>query len=44
LIGTAATTGLHLAIDGDIPVALVEAIDREIRVVRGFNMTMSKDI
>lgn len=44
LIGTAAATGLHLAIDGNIPVALVEAIDREISVVRGFNLTMSKDI
>ncbi|MDB5687850.1 MAG: tRNA pseudouridine synthase [Rhizorhabdus sp.] len=41
VIGIAATTGLHLAIDGDIPVALVEAVDREIKVVRGFNMTMS---
>ncbi|AUW60393.1 tRNA pseudouridine(55) synthase TruB [Sphingobium sp. SCG-1] len=42
LIGTAATPGLHLAILGDIPVALVEADDREIRVVRGFNL-MSKE-
>jgi len=42
LVGIAATTGLHLAIDGDIPVALVEAVDREIRVVRGFNM-MSRE-
>jgi tRNA pseudouridine55 synthase len=42
LIGIAAATGLHLAIDGDIPVALVEAVDREIRVVRGFNM-MSRE-
>jgi tRNA pseudouridine55 synthase len=42
LVGIAAATGLHLAIDGDIPVALVEAVDREIRVVRGFNM-MSRE-
>jgi len=42
LIGTAATTGLYLAIDGEIPVALVEAIDQEVRVVRGFNL-MSKE-
>jgi tRNA pseudouridine55 synthase len=42
LVGIDAATGLHLAIDGDIPVALVEAVDREIRVVRGFNM-MSRE-
>jgi tRNA pseudouridine55 synthase len=39
LVGTAATTGLHLAILGDEPVALVEAIGPEVRVVRGFNMS-----
>jgi len=39
LVGTAATTGLQLAMDGDVPVALVEAIDREVRVVRGFNLS-----
>jgi tRNA pseudouridine55 synthase len=38
LAGTDAITGLHLALDGDIPVALVEVLDREIRVVRGFNL------
>ena len=38
LIGTAARHGLHLAIAGDTPVALVEAIGPEIRVVRGFNL------
>ena len=46
LVGIAAPTGLNLAIDGDIPVALVEVEDRdsgrEIRVVRGFNL-MSKE-
>jgi tRNA pseudouridine55 synthase len=42
LVGIAATTGLHLAMDGNVPVALVEAVDREIRVVRGFNM-MSRE-
>ncbi|MDX3910472.1 MAG: tRNA pseudouridine(55) synthase TruB [Sphingobium sp.] len=42
LTGTAATTGLHLAILGEIPVALVEADDHVIRVVRGFNL-MSKE-
>ncbi len=38
LIGIAATDGLHLAKDGQTPVALVEAIAGEIRVVRGFNL------
>jgi tRNA pseudouridine55 synthase len=38
LIGTAAHHGLHLAIDGTKPVALVEAIGPEVRVVRGFNL------
>lgn len=38
LIGTAAHHGLHLAIDGTTPVALVEAIGPEVRVVRGFNL------
>jgi tRNA pseudouridine55 synthase len=38
VIGTAAHHGLHLAIDGAKPVALVEAIGPEIRVVRGFNL------
>jgi tRNA pseudouridine55 synthase len=42
LIGIAAPTGLNLAIDGDMPVALVEVEDREVRVVRGFN-PMSKE-
>ncbi len=42
LIGIAAPTGLNLAIEGSTPVALVEAQDREIRVVRGFNL-MSKE-
>ncbi|MDI1294947.1 MAG: tRNA pseudouridine(55) synthase TruB [bacterium] len=42
LDGARVATGLHLAMDGDIPVALVEAAGGEIRVVRGFNL-MSKD-
>ncbi len=43
LDGARVATGLHLAMDGDIPVALVEAGDGEIRVVRGFNL-MSKEV
>ncbi|RJG55497.1 tRNA pseudouridine(55) synthase TruB [Sphingobium terrigena] len=42
LTGITATTGLYLAMDRDIPVALVRSDDREIIVVRGFNL-MSKD-
>ena len=46
LTGVAATTGLHLAILGETPVALVEALaletGLEIKVVRGFNL-MSKE-
>lgn len=38
LVGHAIATGLHLAFDGVIPVALVEAQDGDIRVVRGFNL------
>ncbi|MFA6116067.1 MAG: tRNA pseudouridine(55) synthase TruB [Sphingomonas sp.] len=38
LIGTAADDGLHFAISDDVPVALVEVLDREVRVVRGFNL------
>ena len=38
LIGSAATDGLHLATEGLVPVALVEVSDREVRVVRGFNL------
>ncbi len=33
-------TGLMLAMEGDIPVALVEASGPEIRVVRGFNLSI----
>ncbi|MBO9378210.1 tRNA pseudouridine(55) synthase TruB [Sphingomonas histidinilytica] len=43
VIGIAAPTGLNLAIDGDMPVALVEVEDREVRVVRGFNMMSKED-
>lgn len=38
LIGIAAQPGLHLAISGDTPVALVELSEGELRVVRGFNL------
>jgi len=38
LIGIAADDGLHFAISDDVPVALVEVLDREVRVVRGFNL------
>jgi len=48
LIGIAAPSGahpagLHLAIEGDIPVALVEVSQAGMRVVRGFNPAMSKE-
>ncbi len=43
LLGIAAPTGLNLAIDGDIPVALVEVIDQEVKVVRGFNLMSQED-
>jgi tRNA pseudouridine55 synthase len=36
LVGIAASPGLHLAIDGNQPVALVEVAGSETRVVRGF--------
>jgi tRNA pseudouridine55 synthase len=38
LVGIAAKPGLHLAIDGSVPVALVEFSEGELRVVRGFNL------
>ncbi|HEV2867468.1 MAG TPA: tRNA pseudouridine(55) synthase TruB [Allosphingosinicella sp.] len=37
-IGTAAKPGLYLATDDDVPVALVELGEGELRVVRGFNL------
>ncbi|ATE66920.1 tRNA pseudouridine(55) synthase TruB [Rhizorhabdus dicambivorans] len=43
LIGIAAPTGLNLAIDGDMPVALVEVEDQQVRVVRGFNVMSKED-
>jgi tRNA pseudouridine55 synthase len=43
LDGTAATPGLHLAIDRAVPVALVECDGVEVWVVRGFNLPMSKE-
>ena len=43
LVGTAATPGLHLAIDRAVPVALVECDGVEVWVVRGFNLPMSKE-
>ncbi len=44
LFGIAAPTGLNLAIDGATPVALVEADDQEVWVVRGFNLMSKEDI
>jgi len=38
LAGDPRKTGLMLALDGDMPVALVEGSGTEIRVVRGFNL------
>jgi tRNA pseudouridine55 synthase len=38
LIGIAADDGLHFATSDDVPVALVEVLDREVSVVRGFNL------
>ena len=43
LIGIAVAPGLHLAIERDVPVALVEAFDGDVKVVRGFNLQMSQD-
>jgi tRNA pseudouridine55 synthase len=43
VIGNAAASGLHMAIDGQDPVALVDISGPEIRVVRGFNLRMSKE-
>jgi tRNA pseudouridine55 synthase len=37
LDGHAAQPGLHLAVEGNLPVALVE-VDQDIKVVRGFNL------
>jgi len=38
LVGIVAEDGLTLALLGDVPVALVDVVDREVRVVRGFNL------
>jgi tRNA pseudouridine55 synthase len=38
LSGNPATPGLHLAMDGETPVALVEVSAGDVRVVRGFNL------
>ena len=38
LAGIAANDGLHFAMLGETPVALVEVGAREVRVVRGFNL------
>ena len=38
LVGVAANDGQYFACLGNIPVALVEVQDREVRVVRGFNL------
>ncbi len=38
LTGIAAQGGLHLALDGEIPLALVEVLDGNVRTVRRFNL------
>ena len=38
LIGIAADDGPYFALSDDVPVALVEVQDRQVRVVRGFNL------
>ena len=38
LVGIPAEPGLHLAMDGETPVALVEVSAGDLRVVRGFNL------
>jgi len=38
LAGIAANDGLHLAQDGEMPVALVDIVAGHVRVVRGFNL------
>ena len=43
LAGYAADDGRYFACAGDTPVALVEVEDGNVRVVRGFNLSMSKD-
>ncbi len=43
LAGIAATDGAAFAMLDDVPVALVDVLAGEVRVVRGFNVTMSKD-
>ena len=43
LFGIPATSGLHLATDGNTPVALVEVLDGDLKVVRGFNLDKDKE-
>jgi tRNA pseudouridine55 synthase len=43
LAGFAADNGLRFACMDDVPVALVEVRDGNVHVVRGFNLTMSKE-
>ncbi len=43
LAGIAATDGAAFAMLDDVPVALVDVTAGEVRVVRGFNLTMSKE-
>ncbi len=38
LVGHPASNGTHLAVHGSVPVALVEALSGEVRVLRGFNL------
>lgn len=41
--GFEAATGLHLALDGALPVALIEVQDGNVTVVRGFNLMSKED-
>jgi tRNA pseudouridine55 synthase len=43
LVGIAATDGAAFAMLDDVPVALVDVVAGEVRVTRGFNLTMSKE-
>lgn len=38
LVGHSASNGTHLAVCGSVPVALVEALSGDVRVLRGFNL------
>jgi tRNA pseudouridine55 synthase len=42
LVGHPASNGTHLACNGSVPVALVEAHQGEVRVLRGFNLSIKE--